>query len=74
MILNGYDDYGDGKSLDLEYLGPAIEGYGLSAFFPVLSGNRETGIPRGCVVLTRSQETAMLLADMTTLREYRSDS
>ena len=70
----GYDDYGDGKSLDLGYLGPAIEKYGLSAFFPVLSGDRETGVPRGCVILSRSPETTMLLGEMTTLRAFRNDA
>jgi len=45
-----YDDYGPGKRLCLNYLEPLSQ-FGLTAFFPALPSDRETGGKRGCVVL-----------------------
>jgi predicted O-methyltransferase YrrM len=47
----GYDDYGPGKVLSLEYIGPRLLQYGLAVFFPSIQSNAETGLRRGCVVL-----------------------
>jgi hypothetical protein len=64
----GYDDYGAGKSLSLEYLAPAIGKYELSAFFPAQRAGMETGVRRGCVVLAKSPEKIALLRQLTTLK------
>jgi hypothetical protein len=48
----GYDEYGGGKVLDLEYLN-ALNELELAAFFPSKRARFETGKKRGCVVLAR---------------------
>lgn len=45
-----YDDYGAGKRLCLDYLGP-LTPLKLTAFFPSASSDVENGLKRGCVVL-----------------------
>jgi hypothetical protein len=56
-----YDDYGPGKALDLPYLQssgvPA-----LSLFWPRLRAVEESGLRRGCVVVTSDAELASRLA------------
>jgi predicted O-methyltransferase YrrM len=63
-----YDDYGNGKTLDLDYLAPAIDKYGLVAFFPAQDAAGETGARRGCVVLAGSPEKISLLKEQVTLK------
>lgn len=65
----GFDDYGPGRQLDLDYLSAAIEKFSLSIFFPVCRSDRETGAKRGCVVLARDS-TADRIRHLTTLREH----
>jgi hypothetical protein len=48
----GFDDYGPGKVLRMEYL-LQFANAGLSYFFPCLPADRETGKQRGCVVICR---------------------
>jgi hypothetical protein len=64
----GYDDYGPGKRLDLEYLGP-VERQGWSIFFPAASSAMETGWKRGCVVLSQ-RGAAERLRTARLLRPY----
>ena len=47
----GYDDYGVGKALTIDYLDSAINQYSLSVYFPVLPAIKETGARRGCCLL-----------------------
>lgn len=56
----GFDDYGDGLSLTLKDLGATFERLGLTAYFPTLPSDRETGSRRGCVVLCRADLTDKL--------------
>ena len=46
----GYDDYGDGKALTMEYLSQ-LHSSQLQAFFPSVDCDQESGSRRGCVVL-----------------------
>jgi predicted O-methyltransferase YrrM len=65
----GFDDYGPGKRLDLDYVkGSGVKG--LSAFFPRLPGLEESGARRGCVVLTSSAQIAGVLQRAPLLRAY----
>jgi hypothetical protein len=57
----GFDDYGPGKALRITYLTPFADD-ALSYFFPRLSGDRETGKQRGCVVLCRPPTGELLHA------------
>lgn len=63
----GYDDYGAGKSLSLEYIEPAVQKYGLTAFFPARPADAETGVKRGCVVLAMTSEKVSQLGQLDTL-------
>jgi predicted O-methyltransferase YrrM len=65
----GFDNYGPGKRLDLDYVRrTGVEG--LEAFFPVLRGTEETGAGRGCLVLTRDKTMAGKLGKIGVLRPY----
>jgi len=47
----GFDDYGPGKALTLDYLGDAIRKFDLTVYLPSTRSIDETGAKRGCVVL-----------------------
>jgi predicted O-methyltransferase YrrM len=47
----GYDDYGENKALEQTYISPTLNAYGLTALYPTLASEMETGRRRGCVVL-----------------------
>ncbi|MEM9827146.1 MAG: hypothetical protein AAF958_11185 [Planctomycetota bacterium] len=64
----GYDDYGCGKTLNLEYLAP-LAPTSLQAFFPAVSEAGETGCRRGSVVLAGG-ESAEQLRQIESLRFY----
>jgi len=51
-----YDDYGPGKRLCLEDIGP-LAPLGLVPFFPTLPSEKETGRKRGCTVLADQSMT-----------------
>jgi len=63
----GYDDYGPGKALNAEYIGPAINAHQLAAFYPSTPATRETGALRGCVVLAQAQRHGPALAGLPLL-------
>lgn len=65
-----YDDYGPGKKLCLEHLEPLSQ-FGLSAYFPTLPSEQETGGKRGCVLLADGPMQERL-AQFRTLRAHAS--
>lgn len=64
----GYDDYGDGKALTLDYLAP-LAPTNLEAFFPSAPAAEETGCRRGSVILA-SGEVADSLRKIPSLRYH----
>ena len=58
----GFDDYGPGKRLTLQDVGPAFERNGLVPFFPRARSADETGHMRGCVVLAKRGSLSDALA------------
>lgn len=56
----GYDDYGPGKTLELGYL-ESLAIADLRVFWPRYTSAEETGLRRGCVVVTTSADVAELL-------------
>lgn len=66
----GYDDYGSGSALTMDYIAPARKRFGLSAFFPSLSSAEETGAKRGSITLAADSELKKMLRDMTDIREF----
>ena len=53
-----FDDYGQGKTLDMSYLDPTIKQHDLAIFFPTATASEETGARRGCCVLCRESAAA----------------
>jgi hypothetical protein len=64
-----YDDYGPDKALTLEFI-EASKLPHISCFFPSTPSAEETGLRRGYVVLTSSENMAARLRGITLLREY----
>jgi hypothetical protein len=64
-----YDDYGPGKTLDLDYISPAVTQFGLQVYFPSAAAANETGMKRGAVVLARNGRVAQELARLDCLRK-----
>jgi len=63
----GYDDYGPGQILNLEYLKP-LKRLDLAAFMPAVGPESETGAKRGCVILCRrGTETDAATGEVTGL-------
>lgn len=64
-----FDDYGDGKSLTLEYLaGNGVSDFDI--FFPKTPAAHETGVTRGYCVLTWNALAAEKLAGFELLRKW----
>jgi predicted O-methyltransferase YrrM len=63
-----YNDHGPGKALTPAYIAPAVEAYGLAAFYPATPGIDETGYRRGCVVLARGAVHGPALSSLRLLR------
>lgn len=66
----GYDDYGDGKALTLEYTASAQGQFGLRAFIPAARSDQETGARRGCVVFVADDTVAERIAAISELRTW----
>jgi hypothetical protein len=64
----GFDDYGAGKRLSVEYLPEVIKSE-FRLFWPVTRGEQETGLRRGCVVAGRDALSAKHLKSAAALRE-----
>jgi hypothetical protein len=66
----GYDDYGAGKALEIDYISLVADRFDLSAFFPSTSSSEETGARRGSVTIVASSELKEVLRNVSELREY----
>lgn len=66
----GFDDYGPGKTLDLDYLMPVVSARKLAVFFPSVDQSQETGWKRGTAVLCQDGEIVATLEKFDTLRRY----
>jgi len=64
----GYDDYGPGKTLAVDYVRPVVTKLGLRGFFPTCHSTQETGFRRGTLVLAGS--SADCLGPCPLLREW----
>lgn len=63
-----YDDYGPGKVLIANYIAPPVAKYELQAFYPTTPSVAESGLRRGCVVLTKGRIHGVALASIPLLR------
>jgi hypothetical protein len=64
-----YDNYGRGKSLDIQTFGSCFSEGGMTAFFPSLPSSQETGGKRGSVILARGETCKDVLRKLPSLRE-----
>jgi hypothetical protein len=65
----GYDDYGPGKVICLDYL----ENHGLAefqTFFPAVSSAEETGWKRGCAVFVNGNDLVSKMETLNGLRKF----
>jgi hypothetical protein len=67
----GFDDYGPGKQLTLEYLLQSNLPP-LALYFPSTPSHKETGARRGCVVATANPDIAAILDEIPLLRRWKS--
>ena len=65
----GYDDYGPGKALTLDFL-MSCDLPGLAAFFPSTAARSETGDRRGSIFVTASPTVADMLSQLPLLRRW----
>jgi hypothetical protein len=65
----GFDDYGDGQAISLEYIWPVSEPFDPRAFVPVVPTEQEAGARRGCMVLV-GPATKLPADGFRTLRGY----
>ncbi len=65
-----FDDYGEGKSLSLEYL-DLIAHLGFTSFFPALPSSEEPGYKRGWVVLAIDKYSIGQLREISQVREWQ---
>jgi len=65
----GYDNYGEGKELSLEYLA-SLPDWPLAAFFPRKGAAEETGAKRGSVVLAVAEDVKATLRTIGSLRSF----
>jgi len=66
----GYDEYGPGRTLNIDYIKPAQEKFELCAFFPSVSSASETGAKRGSITLVADFNLREILGTMSEIREY----
>lgn len=66
----GFDDYGSGRRLDLEYLLNS-KLPDLSIYFPSTPSFQEDGARRGCVVVTANSALGAILDDVVLLRRWK---
>ena len=64
----GYDDYGAGKALTIEYIKPVIARRNLTAWFPAAPAESESGHKRGCVVIAPAGNLTEALASIRSVR------
>lgn len=69
----GYDDYGLGSALTMDYIDTACKKFGLYAFLPSVSSTQETGAKRGSVTLVSDTNLREILVKMSEVREYELD-
>lgn len=65
----GFDDYGPGQALTLDYLGVRVTPP-TAIWFPACASTAETGERRGCIVLARDTEVIPRIDAMATLRRW----
>jgi len=66
----GYDDYGPGKALTLDYAAGVLARHGARVFFPRAAAADESGARRGCMVCVADAVRATEVEGLSGLRAY----
>lgn len=66
----GYDDYGPGRALTLDYATEVLARHGVGVFFPRTAAADESGARRGCLVAVADPGRAAEVAALPGLRAY----
>jgi hypothetical protein len=66
----GYDDYGRGNALTVQYIARNVERYNLAQFFPTTRCADETGARRGCAILACDPNIVDALQTIELLRRW----
>jgi predicted O-methyltransferase YrrM len=66
----GYDNYGRNAILSLDYIRDIIVKNRLTAFFPQMASNNETGAKRGCVILCPEGHIDETICSINSLRKF----
>lgn len=66
----GFDDFGSGKRLSVDYLRTVSGNFDLYVFFPRAPSSEETGNKRGAAFITTSSAIAAKLKSLTELRFF----
>jgi hypothetical protein len=69
----GYDDYGVGKALTLDFIRPAIEKHRLAVRFPLASAREEGGARRGCVIVAQKETQVAAISGLRTFSKLFAD-
>jgi len=64
----GFDDYGEGKALTMEYIAPVMKRNDLAAYYPSAASEQETGHKRGSIVLVRRGVASDALNGLASLK------
>lgn len=64
----GFDDYGPGKTLNAEYIAPAVAAHELAVYYPSTPSAEESGARRGSIVLCRDAMHGEALSSVPFLR------
>lgn len=65
-----FDDYGDNKILDLNFIEKSILTLNLKAYFPKDGPEKETGFKRGCIILARGKDSIKKLEKIRSIYLY----
>ena len=68
----GFDDYGGGKKLSIDYLQVVAGGVAMMVFFPAASSGEKTGARRGCCLITSNPELGERFKRLPELRFFGS--
>jgi hypothetical protein len=67
----GFDTYGPDLTLNASYIDAAVCNHGLAMFYPSTPSSAETGMRRGCVILSKGEGSAEALRGISLLRSFK---
>jgi hypothetical protein len=67
----GYDVYGRSQALSIDFLANIVDSRELDAFYPSTPSSQESGMKRGCIVITRRGELSQRMQAISSLRAAR---